>query len=96
MAEFSTQAMSELKAVVRALPDDSDILIIDDRSARANMASVFSTMLRDSFLLVSGRYMTFYVQPPIDNADDLNGGAPVCGSCVDVTLMVRDGRLVRR
>lgn len=96
MAEFSTQALSDLQAAARSYPDDSNILIIDDRSARANVASVFSTMVRDCFLLVSGRYMTFYVDPPVSNADPLNGGAPVCTDCVDITLVVKNGRLQRQ
>jgi hypothetical protein len=96
MAEFSTQALSELQSAASALPDNSGILIIDDRTVRANVASVFSTVLRDSFLLTSGRYMTFYVRPPVDNADPQNGGAAACGGCVDVTLVVKDGRLTRQ
>ena len=93
MAEFSTQAIAELKRVAAGLPDDSDILIVDDRSRRANFASVFSTLLRDAFLLMSGRYMTFYVDPVIDRAEARSGGRNDCGGCEDVRLIVRDGRL---
>jgi hypothetical protein len=95
IAEFSALALSELEAATRNLPEDSDILIADARSARANMASAFSTLLREAFLLTSGRYMTFYVEPPIPNADGVSGGAAGCGGCEDLRLTVRDGRLQR-
>jgi hypothetical protein len=95
IAEFSAQALSELGTDTRNLPEDSKILIVDTRSARANMASAFSTLLREAFLLTSGRYMTFYVEPPIPNADGMSGGAAGCGGCEDLRLTVRDGRLQR-
>ncbi|MGB2714413.1 MAG: hypothetical protein WBC51_09565 [Vicinamibacterales bacterium] len=95
MAEFSTRAVAELTAATANLPDDSDILIVDDRTQRANIASVFSTMLRDAFLVTSGRYMTFYVEPPVPNAEFRSGGRSGCGGCEDVRLIVRDGGLVR-
>jgi hypothetical protein len=94
MAEFSTRAIAELKSVTANLPDDSDILIVDDRSQRANAASVFSTMLRDAFLVMTGRFMTFYVEPVIDNAEARSGGKSGCGGCEDIRLVVRDGTLV--
>lgn len=95
LAEFSTRAIVELKAAAADFPDDSDILILDDRTQRANIASVFGTMLRDAFLVTSGRYMTFYVEPPVPNAEFRSGGRSGCGDCEDVRLIVRDGRLVR-
>ena len=95
MAEFSTRAIAELKAATANLPDDSDILIVDDRTQRANIASVFSTMLRDAFLVTSWRYMTFYVEPPVPNAEFRSGGRSGCGGCEDARLIVRDGGLVR-
>lgn len=94
MAEFSRRALTDLDAAVRNLPDDSDLLIVDDRSTRANMASVFSGRLRDGYLLVSGRYMNFYVDPPIPNAGAQSGGVAGCGGCEDVRLEVKDARLV--
>lgn len=94
MAEFSTQALAELKLATVNLPDDSDILIVDDRSRRANIASVFSTLLREAFLVMSGRFMTFYVDPVVDNADFRGGGRNGCGGCEDLRLFVRDGKLV--
>jgi hypothetical protein len=93
MAEFSTHAIAELKAATSQLPEDANVLILDDRSERANIASVFGTMLRDAFLLMSARYMTFYVEPPIAGADFRSGSLRTCGGCEDVTLSVRDGRL---
>jgi hypothetical protein len=93
MADFSTQAIAELRAATSRLPEDSDILVLDDRSQRANIASVFSTMLRDAFLLMSGRYMTFYVEPSIPDADFRSGGLRGCDRCEDVTLVVGNGQL---
>ena len=95
IAEFCARALSDLEANTRNLPEDSDILIVDARAARANMASAFSSLLREAFLLQSGRYMTFYVDPPIPSADGVSGGAAGCGGCEDVRLSVRDGRLER-
>jgi hypothetical protein len=96
MAEFSSSALAALAAAAAGLPDDSDVLIEDDRRRRANMASAFSGLLREAFLLTTGRYMTFYVDPPIEAADERGGGAPVCSDCIDVRLVVRNGRLVRQ
>jgi hypothetical protein len=93
MADFSTQAIAALRAGTSQLRNDANILIVDDRSERANISSVFSTMLRDAFLLMSGRYMTFYVEPPIAGADFRSGSLRGCGGCEELTLIVGDGRL---
>lgn len=93
LAEFSTAAIGELKSATTGLPDDSDILIVDDRSQRANIASVFSTMLRDAFLVTSGRYMTFYVEPPVPYANEKSGDKNGCGGCEDLRFVVKDGHL---
>jgi hypothetical protein len=95
MAEFSTKALDELEIALLEFPDDTEILIADDRHARANMASVFSTLLRDAFLVTTGRFMTFYVDPPIPNAGGNGGGSAGCGGCEDLRFVVKDGRLVR-
>jgi hypothetical protein len=95
LAEFSTGAIAELNAATTGLSDDSDIRIVDDRTQRANMASVFSTILRDAFLVTSGRYMTFYVEPAIPNAEFRSGGRSECGGCEDLRFVVRNGRLIR-
>jgi hypothetical protein len=93
MAEFSTAAIAELKSATAGLPDDSDILIVDDRTHRMSVASVFSTMLRDAFLVTSGRYMTFYVEPPVPYANEKSGDKNGCGGCEDLRFVVKDGRL---
>ena len=93
MAEFSSRALADLESVLKPFPDDSNIVIEDDRSTRANMASVFSSLLRDAFLVMTGRFMTFYVDPPIPNAFANGGGLASCSGCEDVRLVVKDGRL---
>jgi hypothetical protein len=93
MAEFSRRAIADLESALKPFPDDSDIVIEDDRSTRANMASVFSTMLREGFQVMTGRFMTFYVDPPIPNAFPNNGGLASCDGCEEVRLVVKDGGL---
>jgi hypothetical protein len=93
MAEFSTRALADLASALKPFPDDSDIVIEDDRSTRANMASVFSTLLREGFQVTTGRFMTFYVDPPIPNAFPNNGGLASCNGCEEVRLVVKDGGL---
>ena len=93
MAEFSTRSLADLEKALKPFPDDSNVVIVDDRSTRANMASVFSTLLRDGFLVTSGRFMTFYVDPPIPNAFPNTGGLASCNGCEDLRLVVKDGGL---
>ena len=93
MAEFSRRALSDLETALKPFPDDSNIVIVDDRSTRANVASVFSTLLRDGFQVTTGRFMTFYVDPPIPNAFANSGGVASCNGCEDVRLVVKDGGL---
>ena len=93
MAEFSTRSLADLEKALKPFPDDSNIVIVDDRSTRANIASVFSTLLRDGFLVTSGRFMTFYVDPPIPNAFPNTGGLASCNGCEDLRLVVKDGGL---
>lgn len=95
IAEFSSRTLADLRTAAAPYPDDTDILIVDERRARANIASAFSTLLRDAFLLTTGRYMTFYVDPPIPDADARGGGLAGCAGCIDIRLAVRAGRLVR-
>ncbi len=93
MAEFSTRAVIDLEVALRRFPDDSNIVIVDDPSTRANVAAVFSTLLRDAFQVMTGRFMTFYVDPPIPNAFANGGGIASCNGCEDVRLVVKDGGL---
>jgi hypothetical protein len=93
MAEFSTRALTDLDKALKPFPDDSEIVIVDDRTTRANMASVFSTLLRDAFQVTTGRFMTFYVEPPIPNAFANSGGSASCNGCEELRLVVKDGAL---
>jgi hypothetical protein len=93
MAEFSTHALTDLDRALKPFPDDSEIVIVDDRTTRANMASVFSTLLRDAFQVTTGRFMTFYVEPPIPNAFANSGGSASCNGCEELRLVVKDGAL---
>ena len=93
MAEFSTRALSVLRPSLQPLPDNSRILIVDDRQGRANVESVFGTLLHDAFLVTANRSMTFYFEPPIPDAPPNSGGPPPCEECVDLRLVVRDGEL---
>jgi hypothetical protein len=91
IAEFSTRTLADLQQLAAGLPNDSQIVVVDDRSKRANMASAFGWLLRDAYLLTTDRFIDFWIEPPMYEADV---GYRPCDTCVDLWLAVRDGHLV--
>jgi hypothetical protein len=93
IADFSSTALADMASHARAIPDGSDIVVRDDRRPRANMASAFGTLVNEALLVSTGRHLNVWVDPPVANAEAASLRPP-CAECVDLTLAVRNGRLV--
>jgi hypothetical protein len=93
--EFAATMARDLEALTAGLPDGSHVVLADDRNdPRGNLASVFGTMASDAGLLVSGRPLEVWIEPPPPHAGAM-GLRPPCADCVAVRLMLVDGRLRR-
>jgi hypothetical protein len=88
-ARFSSWVLRELASATTAIPDGQTVVVIDNRSRRPNVETAFNVALNDAFELASGRRVTFWVEPPLQNAA-LAGLQPPCPSCVVKTIDLRD------
>jgi hypothetical protein len=90
LAEFGARTLVELDALTASLPDGARVVIDDDRSPRANMASVFGTLLNEAYTLRTGRQLSLWIEPALA---DLANVRPPCPSCIDLRLVVAGGHL---
>jgi hypothetical protein len=93
LADFSAQALHDIRDETRSLPDNAGVVIVDDRTTRVNMATAFGTLLDEAILLETGRHLNVWIDPPIPGLEDRR---PPCASCVSLKLRVVNGRLVPR
>src|SRR5207245_1372690 len=54
-AEFSASILRQLERLTAPLPDESSVVLIDERDTRVNLASAFGTLVSDACLLQTGR-----------------------------------------
>lgn len=94
-ANFASSALADLQRLTSAVPDGAHVVIEDDRAQRANMASVFGTLLNDAYRLHTGRQMNLWIEPALDDAP-LAGLRPPCSTCVALALKVSDGHLEKK
>ena len=67
--------------------------MIDDRTRRPNVETAFNVALNEAFTLASGRRLTFWVEPPLQNAA-LAGLVRPYQACAQLTVTIRDGHVV--
>jgi hypothetical protein len=91
LADFSTQALRDIRDETREAPEGAIVVIVDDRRTRINVATAFGAMINDAVLLTSGRRLSVWIEPPIPGRE---GTEPPCGSCVHQRLGVVEGRVV--
>jgi hypothetical protein len=90
---FAATMARDLEALTTGLPDGSHVVLADDRNdPRGNLASVFGTMASDAGLLVSGRPLGVWIEPPPPHAAAM-GLRPPCADCVAARLVLVEGRL---
>lgn len=93
-AEVSASVLKDLTVLTAKLPERSQIVLHDDRTTRANLASAFGTLLDDAFFFTAGRRMSFWVEPPPPHADRAGMKRP-CSDCVEATFALRGRRIER-
>ncbi len=87
-ARFSTSVLHELQAQTSRVPDGSTVVVIDDRTRKPNVETAFNMALGDAFELVSGRRLTFWVEPELHYAR-LAGLIRPCAGCEAARIDVR-------
>jgi hypothetical protein len=85
---FSTSILKDLTEASQPLPEHQTIVVVDDRSKRANISSAFGNFLPEALLLSAGKRFDVVVEPPLPDEEM----RPVPSRTV--TLHVVDGRLI--
>jgi hypothetical protein len=91
LADFSTQALRDIREETRDAPEGAVLVIVDDRRTRISISTAFGAMINDAVLLTTGRHLGMWIEPPIPGRE---GVEPPCGSCVYKRLGVVEGRVV--
>ena len=94
LADFSAQALRDIRYETAALPEDSTVVVVDDPTARVSVANAFGSLLNDAVLLDTGRRLNMWIEPP-SPALQAMGVSPPCESCVRLRLRVVRGRVIR-
>jgi hypothetical protein len=93
LAEFTARTLADMASLTGDLPADTPVVVVDDRSSRANLLSAFGTLLDDAYELQTGRRLRIWVEPAIDDAEESGMSRP-CTGCERRRLAVRNGRVV--
>ena len=94
LADVSRATIATFSELAPAAPQGWRVIIFDDRSTRANVASALAWGLTDTVELVTGRRPHVWIVPP---PPDINPAEIVTSPAnVDAILELRDGRVTRR
>lgn len=93
LADLSSSTLNDLAAFAPRWPSDTWIVLVDDRSRRANLDSTFGTLIGEAVRLRTGRSFPVWVEPPLTYAR-LAGMPPRCEECRTVRLRLSKGHLV--
>ena len=74
------------------VPDNSNIVLFDDREKRVNLESTFGTLINEAYFVQTGRHLALWIEPPLRDAA-LAGLVRPCERCVSATFTVRNGAL---
>jgi hypothetical protein len=88
LADLSTRVLDELPVLTAGVPDGSTVVLHDDPTSRARLASAFGVMLNDAWQLEGHRPLVFW----IDSKPD--GRPRPCAACAALSLRLVDARLV--
>ena len=94
LADLSTAALAAMTTAARDLAEGDGILLLDDRTSRANLAGAFGVAAEEALALVTGRRLRVWIEPPVPHAE-LAGLRPLERGETRVTLRLQEGRLVR-
>lgn len=93
LAALSSACLTDIVANTESLPEQGWLVLVDDRSHRANLQSAFGSLIGDAVALSTGRTLRVRVESPADESADLSEGGP-CAHCPAKRLVLRMGRLV--
>jgi hypothetical protein len=94
LADISSETIATFRALAPSAPQGWRVIILDDRSTRANVASALGWGLTDTVELVTGRRPHVWIVPP---PPDINPVEIVTSpERADAVLELRESRLVRR
>jgi hypothetical protein len=91
LADFSAQALSDIRERTRSAPEGATVVILDDRATPINLASAFGTLINDAVQVGTGRRLNMILEPPVPGMEAIS---PPCPSCVGLRLRVVRGRVV--
>jgi hypothetical protein len=93
LGDVSTSVLATIDTVSRGLPARAAIVLLDDSTSRANLASAFGTAIQHAVELRTGRPRHVWIEPPVPHAA-LAGLHRPRPQDVGVVLQLRDGRLI--
>ena len=92
LAKSSTVVLTDIATLTTSLPTGATLVLIDDRSRRINIQSMFGALITDAVALATGRQFHVLVQPPLRDAAR-SSVEPPCRSCEAVRIRLQDGHL---
>jgi hypothetical protein len=95
LADLSSAVVKDIASAAPAWPDDTWLVLVDDRSRRVNLQSAFGALIDQAVTLYTERPFHVWVEPPLTYAA-LVGMRPPCDQCPTVRLFLRNGHLVPR
>jgi hypothetical protein len=90
LADFSTQALDDIREATRSIPAGATVVILDDRTTRINLASAFGTLINDAVQVSTGRRLNMVLEPPPPGTAVVSP----CASCTALRLRLANGRVI--
>jgi hypothetical protein len=93
LEQFSATAMRDLAALTAAVPEHQTVVIDDDMTTGFNLSSAAGSLLSAAHLVVTGRDLRIWIEPPLSGILESGERAP-CDTCVALRLKVAGGHVV--
>lgn len=93
LARLSSACLADIRAQTGTSADGDWLVLLDDRSHRANLQSAFGGLVGDAVRLQTGKALKVWIEPPLEYADQAGLQRP-CAQCAARRLVLRDGRLI--